>query len=109
MFDARMVHYLSSSWELITNLDFEYSVITRKRKFSWTFLVSLSDHRIGRPTEHLQLYLGCRWCPLFAITTQFLGSDLHYKMDCHVCTSLAFVLIKRDVELLSRLGRSQFS
>lgn len=29
----------SSSWEFFSNLGYEYSIITRKRKFTWTFPV----------------------------------------------------------------------
>ncbi|KAI9455444.1 hypothetical protein BJY52DRAFT_1386110 [Lactarius psammicola] len=63
-------------WEFITCLGFEYSVITRKRKFTWSF----------------PLYLGCRWSPLFAITSQFVGFDVSRKIDCQAWVILAFML-----------------
>ena len=43
--------------------------------------------RIRRPTGRLQLYLGCRWCPLVSIVSQCLGSDWPHKIDCQVWTS----------------------
>jgi len=62
-------------WEFISHVGFECSVITGKRKFTWTFL----------------LYLGCRLCPLFAIATQFLGFDLYHKIDCQAWVIAAFI------------------
>jgi len=62
-------------WEFVSQLGFEYSVFTKKRKFTWSFL----------------LYLGCRWFPLFAITSQFLGLDVSHKIDCQVWIIMTFV------------------
>jgi hypothetical protein len=31
-----------------------------------------------------QLYLGCRWFPLFAIIIEFIGLDGSLEMDCQV-------------------------
>lgn len=74
---VKLMHALGGIyiWEFLSNLGFEYSVITGKRKFAWTFL----------------LYLGCRWCPLFAITTQVLGFDLYHKIDCQAWVLAAFI------------------
>ena len=87
----RWLYRLPSSWEFISNLDYEYSVITGKRKFTWTFPACLFsfnlDHRIRRLTGRLQLYVGCRWCPLFAIISQILGFDTSNKINCHVRNS----------------------
>ncbi|KAH8994732.1 hypothetical protein EDB86DRAFT_3167588 [Lactarius hatsudake] len=73
----RVVHVIGGIyiWEIILCLGFEYSVITKKRKFTWPFL----------------LYLGCRWCPLFSIMFQFLGPDVSHKIDCQACVVLAFI------------------
>jgi hypothetical protein len=62
-------------WEFFVYLGFEYSVITRKRKFTWSFL----------------LYLGCRWCALLAITLQIIGLDVSHKIDCQAWVLSAFV------------------
>lgn len=62
-------------WEFVSCLGFEYSVITKKRRFTWTFL----------------LYLGCRWCPLFAITSQLLRFDDSHKIDCQAWVVLTFM------------------
>ncbi|KAH9062474.1 hypothetical protein EDB87DRAFT_1682117 [Lactarius vividus] len=62
-------------WEIMLFLGFEYSVIMRKRKFTWPFL----------------LYLGCRWCPLFSIAFQFLGFDVSHKINCQACVVLTFM------------------
>ncbi|KAH9037752.1 hypothetical protein EDB84DRAFT_1437340 [Lactarius hengduanensis] len=65
---VKLVHVLGGVyiWEIVSCLDFEYSFISKKRKFTWSFL----------------LYLGCRWFPLFAIALQFLGFDVPHKINC---------------------------
>ncbi|KAH9050969.1 hypothetical protein EDB83DRAFT_2522419 [Lactarius deliciosus] len=74
---AKLVHVIGGIyiWEIVSCLGFEYSVISKKRKFTWPFL----------------LYLGCRWCPLFAIALQFLGFDVSHKIDCQACVILSFM------------------
>jgi len=74
---VKFIHVLGGIylWEFISNVGFEYSVISGKRKFTWTFL----------------LYLGCRLCPLLAIATQFLGFDLYHKIDCQTWVIAAFM------------------
>ncbi|KAH9046063.1 hypothetical protein EDB84DRAFT_1558615 [Lactarius hengduanensis] len=74
---VKLVHLIGGIyiWEIVSCLDFEYSVISRKRKFTWSFL----------------LYLGCRWFPLFAIALQFLGFDVSHKIDCQKCAVLSFM------------------
>ena len=52
------------------------------------------NHRIRRSTGHLQIYLGCRWCPLFSIMSQCLGFDWPHKIDCQVWTSLGCRVIQ---------------
>ena len=46
------------------------------------------DRRLVRSTVRLQLYWGCRWCPLFAIIFEFIGFDVSSKIDCQVWNSL---------------------
>ncbi|KAH9159855.1 hypothetical protein EDB89DRAFT_2082912 [Lactarius sanguifluus] len=73
----KLVHVLGGIyiWEIVSCLDFEYAVISKKRKFTWSFL----------------LYLGCRWFPLLAIALQFLGFDVSHKIDCQTCAFLSFM------------------
>src|SRR6266850_2412989 len=83
-----MFSYLPPSWEFFSNLDYECSVIMGKRKFTWSFPVcSFPLHMVGRLTRRVQLYLGCRWCPLFAIITYFVLFNLHDEVNCHVWSS----------------------
>lgn len=42
-----------------------------------------------RLTSYRQLYLGCRWCPLVALITQFLVLDVTEGTGCQVPTLLA--------------------
>jgi len=74
---VKLVHVLGGIyiWEFVTNLGFEYSFITGKRKFTWTFL----------------LYLGCRLCPLVSISSQFLEFDLHHEINCQVWVIVTFM------------------
>ncbi|KAH9001600.1 hypothetical protein EDB92DRAFT_2110559 [Lactarius akahatsu] len=74
---VKLVHVIGGIyiWEIVSRLGFEYSVISKKRKFTWSFL----------------LYLGCRWCPLFAVALQFLGFDVSHEIDCHACAVLSFM------------------
>lgn len=62
-------------WEFSSNLGYEYSIIMGERKFTWTF----------------PLYLGCRWCPLFCIILQFIGSDAAHKISCNAWMIATFV------------------
>jgi len=73
----KLMHVLGGVyiWEFVSNFGFEYSIITGKRKLTWTF----------------PLYLGCRWCPLFAIMFQFLGLDVESKIDCQAWVISTFV------------------
>ncbi|KAH9036721.1 hypothetical protein EDB83DRAFT_2524741 [Lactarius deliciosus] len=74
---VKLVHVVGGIyiWEIVSCLDFEYSVISKKRKFTWSFL----------------LYLGCRWFPLFAVALQFLGFDVSHKINCQTCAVLSFM------------------
>ncbi|KAH9979052.1 hypothetical protein BGW80DRAFT_1455730 [Lactifluus volemus] len=73
----KLLHVLGGIyiWELLYNIDFEFSVVTRKRKFIRTF----------------PLYLGCRWCPLFAIVFEILAFDTNNKIDCQAWVVAAFM------------------
>jgi len=73
---VKLMHVLGGVyiWEFVSNLGFEYSIITGKRKFTWTF----------------PLYWGCRWCPLFAIIFEFIGFDVSSEIDCQAWVISAF-------------------
>ncbi|KAH9180202.1 hypothetical protein EDB89DRAFT_2224070 [Lactarius sanguifluus] len=73
--NSKRYNPLRTSWEIVSCLGFEYSVISKQRKFTWPFL----------------LYLGCRWCPLFAVALQLLGFDVSHKIDCQACAVLSFM------------------
>ncbi|KAH9006164.1 hypothetical protein EDB86DRAFT_3070183 [Lactarius hatsudake] len=94
---AKLVHVIGGIyiWEIVSCLGFEYSVISKKRKFTWSFLVrrpsQLWRRQWRRPDVRDSLYLGCRWCPLFAIALQFLGFDVSHKIDCQACVILSFM------------------
>ncbi|KAH9056692.1 hypothetical protein EDB87DRAFT_1833636 [Lactarius vividus] len=88
---VNLVHVIGGIyiWEIISCLGFEYSVISKKRKFTWSFPIhrpSQLEYRMKK-----RLYLGCRWCPLFAIALQFLGFDVSHKIDCQACAILSFM------------------
>ncbi|KAH9062475.1 hypothetical protein EDB87DRAFT_1682118 [Lactarius vividus] len=62
-------------WEIVAFIGFEYAVLSKKRKFTWSFL----------------LYLGCRWFPLLFITSQFLGFDTSHKINCQAWILFSFM------------------
>ncbi|KAI0250163.1 hypothetical protein BJV78DRAFT_612370 [Lactifluus subvellereus] len=66
----KLLHVLGGLylWEILINLDYEFSVLTGKRKLTRTF----------------PLYLGCRWCPLVVLITQFLILDVSDGTGCQV-------------------------
>jgi len=61
-------------WEFVLNLDYEYSVVVGKRKFTRSF----------------PFYVLCRWCTLFAVIGQFLLMDLPTVDHCQAVVSMAF-------------------
>ncbi|KAH9159856.1 hypothetical protein EDB89DRAFT_2082913 [Lactarius sanguifluus] len=63
------------SWEIVAFIGFEYSVISKKRKFTWSFL----------------LYLGCRWFPMLFIASQFMGFDATHKINCQAWIIFSFM------------------
>jgi len=66
----RSVHLLGGLyiWEFILNLDYEYSIMTRRRKVTLTS----------------PLYLGCRWCTLLVVILTFLSLDMSHDLSCKV-------------------------
>ena len=57
-----------------------------------------------------QLYLGARWCPLFAMLGIYVGLDSNARIDCQVLIrfafSLSFIEIDNETELIHRLMSS---
>jgi len=49
------------------------------------------------------LYVGCRWCTLFAILVEFLMLDISYKMNCQAMLSFSFTFISLSVLFASAL------
>ncbi|KAH9999662.1 hypothetical protein BJV74DRAFT_166007 [Russula compacta] len=62
-------------WEFLLNLNFDYSVITRKRKFVRTQLI----------------FIGCRWCTLFAIIPNLVGLDTTQGIDCRATVIMNYI------------------
>jgi hypothetical protein len=54
-------------------------------------------------TPPFQLYLGCRWCPLFAIVFEILAFDTNNKFDCQV--ALCLVICGWSLSCYIGLGR----
>ena len=80
----------SSRWEYLTTLQFEWQIITGKRKYRWTILVRSADG-IGlwslpdtRSRTGAKLYSGCRLSTLLAIILIFFGVDTTTQIDCKV-------------------------
>jgi len=73
----KLIHVLGGVyiWEFFSNIGFEYSVISGKRKFTRTF----------------PLYLGCRLCPLFAVITQFVGINVSHEINCRAWVVMSFI------------------
>ncbi|KAH8994996.1 hypothetical protein EDB92DRAFT_252115 [Lactarius akahatsu] len=64
-------------WDFVLNLGFEYSILTGKRRLTWTS----------------PLYLGCRWSSLSLVIVQFLALDSggSHAIDCQVVIVMVFV------------------
>ena len=83
-------HDNSSRWEYVSTIQFEWQIITRKRKCRWTILVRSAD-RIGfwslpdtRSRTGAKLYSGCRLSTLRAIGVIFIGFNSTTPIDCKV-------------------------
>ncbi|KAI0256383.1 hypothetical protein BJV78DRAFT_1171688 [Lactifluus subvellereus] len=75
---VKLVHVLGGLyiWEFVTNIDYEYSIITGKRKFSRAF----------------PLYLGCRLSPLSVVILQFLVLDVSHGVNCQVLIIMSLIV-----------------
>ncbi|KAH8979242.1 hypothetical protein EDB92DRAFT_418055 [Lactarius akahatsu] len=62
-------------WEFVTNIGFEYSVFTGKRRFRSSFL----------------LYLGARWCPLLCVIAILVGFDAENQINCQAYALSVFL------------------
>ncbi|KAI0047562.1 hypothetical protein FA95DRAFT_1605982 [Auriscalpium vulgare] len=63
-------------WDLVTTLDFEWSVITRARPFKWTMV----------------LHTGCRLCVLGDVLVTLAGLDAVTEINCKVWVLTAWIL-----------------
>ncbi|KAH9999660.1 hypothetical protein BJV74DRAFT_165734 [Russula compacta] len=86
---VKFVHVIGGIyiWDFVLNLDYDYSIIMRKRKFNRT-----------QP-----IYLGCRWCTLLAVITQLVGLDTAQGIDCRVWLILNYIFGYLSVLLASSL------
>jgi len=62
-------------WEFVLNFDYEFSLITRKRKFNRT----------------APLYLACRWSTLCAMIMQLVAFDQSNGVNCEALLIMAFI------------------
>ncbi|KAI0295835.1 hypothetical protein B0F90DRAFT_1820274 [Multifurca ochricompacta] len=67
---VKLVHAMGGVliWDFVSNLDFDISFFTGKRKL-------LSSYWI---------YMGARWCPLFAVITLLIGFNAKREINCEV-------------------------
>ncbi|KAI0062711.1 hypothetical protein BV25DRAFT_600558 [Artomyces pyxidatus] len=63
-------------WEFYTHLDFDWSIVSGKRPYRWTFW----------------LYLNCRLSGILALITMFAGFDVTHKINCQAWVTFAFSL-----------------
>ncbi|KAF8273282.1 hypothetical protein EI94DRAFT_1297673 [Lactarius quietus] len=85
----KFIHVLGGVyiWEFVSNLDFEYSILTGKRKLTWTS----------------PLYLGCRWSSLSLVIVQFIGLDTSYEINCQGVVFLTFTFAYLSLMFASAL------
>ncbi|KAH9033338.1 hypothetical protein EDB84DRAFT_1438416, partial [Lactarius hengduanensis] len=85
----KLCHVMSGIlfWEFVTNIGFEYSVFTGKRKFRSSFL----------------LYLGARWCPLFCVITILVGFDSANQINCQAYGISVFLFAHVSIASASAL------
>ena len=79
------------SWEFVTNLDYEWSVIWGHRPFRWTTCVSINALfllSLGPDAELVhpfwQIYIITRIFTLVAIILTLMGMDDTARYDCEV-------------------------
>lgn len=56
----------------------------------------------------IQLYLGCRWGPLFSVIVQFLGFDVSHEIGCRVRSLLTRALFGLETKLPSAFDYHDF-
>lgn len=73
---VKFVHVMGGLfiWEFLLNLDFEYSIMSGRRKFTRTSLI----------------YIASRWFTLLLIIVEFLGFDSSQRIDCQAQVSTLF-------------------
>src|SRR5712672_1972635 len=75
-----------TSWEFVWSIGYEHSIITGKRKLTWTSPVCIFNLAMtGRVHSlHCQLYIGARWLTLVLVTIEFGGFDARHLISCQV-------------------------
>jgi len=73
---VKLIHVLSGMyiWEFIQGLEYEYSIITGRRKFTWT----------------APIYLAGRWSTLLLIIIEFLQLDTSFAINCQAMITTSF-------------------
>jgi len=83
---VKLVYVLAhTSWEFVMYLDYEFSILRGRRKFSWTSL----------------FYVGCRWCTLAALIVQLVGFGNFHGINCQV-RSLSFLYFEKEWKTVLR-------
>jgi hypothetical protein len=79
------------SWEFITTLDYEWSVIQGRRPYRWTIWVSIVLLGLMRPTAEpqtdvipLQVHSLTRVATLLAVIVNMIGFDSASPINCQV-------------------------
>jgi len=87
-----IINRLSASrWEFVTTLDYEWSVIRRRRPYRWTIGVRDDSHlpdpemRLICPSSIRQIYSITRLATLMAVILSMLGIDITTPLNCQVC------------------------
>src|SRR5579863_5785919 len=85
----------ASSWEFITTLDYEWSVIRRRRPYRWTIgvrnvfsrwvLFPGPEIRLICPFSIRQIYSVTRLATLMAVILSMFGFDITTPYNCQVC------------------------
>jgi len=75
---VKLIHVVSGIyvWEFVQSLDYEFSIMAGRRKF----------------TRTSPLYIGGRWCTLILIIIRLLISDMSRVMSCQAAVTVPFTL-----------------
>ncbi|KAH9969863.1 hypothetical protein BC827DRAFT_1263032 [Russula dissimulans] len=87
---VKLIHVVSGIyiWEFVQSLDYEFSIMTGRRKF----------------TRTSPLYIGGRWCTLILIIIRLLISDTSRVMSCQAAVTVPFVRYSHPLMLAGHLS-----